>query len=97
MAQDGYFGHSTAHEGSVAARIHRYYRGSVVGEVIAWSQSDLAPARAVATWLASPVHRSVLLDRRFRHVGIAVFRVSSAPGVYRGRDATIVVADFGAP
>ena len=97
MAQSGYFGHSRRYEGSSRPGSTGITAARSVGEAIVWSQSDLAPARAVAAWLASPVHRAVLLNRRFRHVGIAVFRVSSAPGVYRGRDATIVVADFGAP
>lgn len=97
MAQNGYFGHSGAGEGSIAARIRRYYKGSTVGEAIVWHESEFPPQQAVAAWLASPVHRAILLNRRFRHVGIAAFRVPSAPGVYSGLDATIVVADFGAP
>jgi uncharacterized protein YkwD len=96
MAQSGQFGHANA-EGSASERIRRYYRGSAVGEAIAWHESELSPQQTVTGWLASPPHRAILLHRSFRHVGIAVFRVPSAPGVYGGLDATIVVADFGAP
>jgi uncharacterized protein YkwD len=96
LAQSGQFGHANA-EGSASERIRRYYKGSAVGEAIAWRESELSPEQTVAGWLASAVHRAILLHPSFRHVGIAVFRVPSAPGVYGGLDATIVVADFGAP
>jgi len=96
MAQSGQFGHANA-QGSASERIRRYCRGAGVGEAIAWHESELSPERTVAGWLASAVHRAILLHPSFRHVGIAVFRVAGAPGVFGGLDATIVVADFGAP
>ncbi len=43
MAQSGQFGHADA-EGSASERIRRYYKGSAVGEAIAWRESELSPA-----------------------------------------------------
>jgi uncharacterized protein YkwD len=97
LGDGGYFSHASGGGGSVAARIAAYYDGSTVGEVILWKSPSVTPEQAVAAWLESPAHRHVLLHRSFRHVGIAALQVMDAPGVYRGLDVTIVVADFGAP
>jgi uncharacterized protein YkwD len=43
----------------------------VVGEDLAWDVKEAATARAIlTTWLRSPSHRSVLLDKNFSHVGL---------------------------
>jgi uncharacterized protein YkwD len=43
----------------------------------------------------SPPHRANLLSPRWREVGLAAVHVGRAPGVYGGREVTIVTADFG--
>ena len=67
MAEDGYFAH-----GSPAARIRRYYRGSKVGEAMLWRSPPVGAREAVQAWLASPVHRRILLSKGFREVGVGL-------------------------
>ena len=64
-----------------------------LGEAIAWAQQPLDTADSlVRAWLASPPHRAILLDRRFREVGIGV-----APGLTDGSGlaGATAVLDFG--
>jgi uncharacterized protein YkwD len=64
-----------------------------LGEAIAWAQQPLDTAASlVRAWLASPPHRAILLDRRFRELGIGVARgLTDGSG---GAGATAVL-DFG--
>jgi len=55
-----------------------------------------SPAAIVALWMHSPPHRANLLSPRWREIGLAAVHSTSAPGVYGGRPATVVTADFGA-
>jgi uncharacterized protein YkwD len=49
-----------------------YARGCYsVGENLAWVTAGVTPREVVKAWLASPEHRANLLDRRFRHTGVA--------------------------
>ncbi|HEX5901475.1 MAG TPA: CAP domain-containing protein [Solirubrobacteraceae bacterium] len=44
-----------------------------LGEAIAWAQQPLdTPASLMRAWLGSPEHRAIILDRRFRDVGVGV-------------------------
>jgi uncharacterized protein YkwD len=56
-----------------------------VGENLAWGSGQRSTPRAtLLAWLASPAHRSVLLRREWRQIGVAVFplRLSDAgPGL----------------
>jgi uncharacterized protein YkwD len=97
MARKGFFSHSSADGTSPVTRILRFYRGSAVGEAMLWRSPDCTAAQAVEMWLASPPHRAILLSSGFREIGLGAVRATQAPGVYGGRAATIVVADFGAP
>ena len=64
-----------------------------VGEDLAWGLGAAARPRAiVAAWLASPVHRRVLLRRAYRVVGVGVVRGTPVSGAERGRTYT---ADLG--
>lgn len=72
-------------------RLRRYSRARRVGETIVWLAAG-QPFRAgtiVRMWLGSPSHRRVLLDRRFRRIG-----VGTRSGRVRGHVTTIVTADF---
>jgi hypothetical protein len=64
-----------------------------LGEAIAWAQQPLdTPASLMRAWLGSPEHRAIVLDRRFRDVGIGV-----TPGltVGSGGPGATAVLDFG--
>jgi uncharacterized protein YkwD len=99
MGRLGYFSHSSADGTSPIRRIVSFYgvHGSswAVGEVMVWATGVLSPARALAIWLASPPHRAQVLSRKYREVGVGAVHAEDAPGVYGGRDVTIVVVDFG--
>lgn len=97
LTQTGSFTHSSADGSSPATRIRRYYRGALVGETLLWGSPSLDAAQALERWLASPAHRGVLLDRRFREIGLSAVSAEDAPGTYSGLDVTVVVADLGSP
>jgi uncharacterized protein YkwD len=60
------------------------YRGCAVGENIAWGSGPLGSSRRIfRAWMNSPGHRSAILSRNFRHIGIGLKpgRLSGTPGV----------------
>jgi hypothetical protein len=64
-----------------------------LGEAIAWAQQPLdTPDSLMRAWLASPGHRAIILDRRFRDVGIGI-----TPGLTDGSASPGATAalDFG--
>jgi uncharacterized protein YkwD len=69
------------------------FAGSALGETIAWGAGELStPAAIVDQWMQSPPHRAIILDGRYRRVGLGV-----ASGSPAGADgAATVTADFGA-
>jgi uncharacterized protein YkwD len=101
MAASGRFQHASPNGGSAWLRLEHYfrptgYRAWAVGETLYWSSPDTDAAAIVSDWLASPSHRSILLDPRWREVGVSAIHDSAAPRDFRGLEATIVTADFGA-
>jgi uncharacterized protein YkwD len=88
--EQGYFAHSTPSGGTFALRM-RVLRRPLVGENLAWGTGGFGtPAGVVAAWMASPEHRKILLDRRFRRVGVGIVL-----GTFHGQSgARIVTADF---
>ena len=75
-----------------ASRIWASPRFSRVGEVLSLvSGRRPGMSATVRRWLRSPTHRAVILNRRFGYVG-----VGSARGKFRGRLATVWVAQVGA-
>ena len=71
-----------------AARLPISRRFRLVGENLALlRRGGRDPARVVAAWMASPAHRALILDSRFRHIGVA--------GRRRHDGATVWVAHFG--
>jgi len=100
MGRRGFFAHRSADGSSFAERVRHYYgpggyRYWSIGENLIWSSTSLAPSAVVESWMRSPGHRTVLLDSRWRELGISAVQVEDAPGVYQGMDVTIVTADFG--
>src|SRR3954451_1654119 len=77
MVARGYFAHVSPTGGTVARRVRRagYLDAPcwALGEDLGWAPPALATAQAVvAAWMASPSHRSVVLDADFREIGVAV-------------------------
>ena len=92
MATFGYFSHSSIR--SLAAAYVKGKKRWAVGEIMVWSPGHLSAAEAVDRWLASPPHRSDMLGR-WRHIGVGALDVQDAPGVFGGKDITLVVVNFG--
>lgn len=74
MARQGSLSHRVAGEPTLARRVadDGYTRATMLGEVIALGPTT--GASAVRMWLASSMHRNILLDCRFRHFGAGVVR-----------------------
>jgi uncharacterized protein YkwD len=101
MGLRGFFEHESANGAPFWRRIERFYpsrnyRSWSVGENILWGSPDIAANEAVREWMLSPPHRANLLSREWREIGLGAVNFRSAPGEYRGRQVTIVTADFGA-
>jgi len=98
MAKHGYFEH-TSLDGSAFWKRDRKYGGHsrlwALGENLAWGSPGLSAHQALKLWLASPTHRENLLSPAWREIGLGAVHAVGARGVYDGRDATILTADFG--
>ena len=100
MGSFGFFAHESQ-DGSVFwKRVKRFYGPGKsgnwsVGENLLWSTEGLDAAAALKLWMASPKHRENILTARWREVGLSAVTVPAAPGIFGGRDVTIVTSDFG--
>ena len=78
MVRRSYFGHVSRRGRDVVDRLYgaRYLGGRfswAVGENLAWGSGALGtPRKIVQAWMKSPGHRRIMLDRRFREIGIGV-------------------------
>ena len=97
MLTRGYFAHESSDGSSPTKRIKKYYRSGTVGENLIWSIPDVSAERAVAQWIGNAGHRDVILDRRWREIGIGALHASRAPGKFSGLPTTVITTDFGAP
>lgn len=100
MARLGYFSHTSADGTTFDRRIGRFYRVGrssywAVGENLLWASPAVSAEEAVSRWMASPGHRRNILNPRYRQIGISAVRAARAPGLFGGREVTIVVTDFG--
>jgi len=86
MLLHDYFGH-----GNFAVRMSRFgVQGRVFAETLAWKRGVMSANATLATWLASPEHRSILLDPALRRIGVA-----TPVGPFDGfAKATVITADF---
>jgi uncharacterized protein YkwD len=97
MVRNDFFSHDSPTGSTPKERIDRagYFDGAsswAMGETIAWGSGGRAtPASIVRSWLNSPGHRAILLDGRYKDLGIGI--ALGAPG--RGGGATFT-GDFGA-
>ena len=100
MALHGYFSHNWYTGVSFGTWIRWYYPGPgytswSAGENLYWTTRIPTARRVVRAWMNSGGHRANVLGR-WRHLGVAVFRVKNPPGIFRSYSAiTIVTADFG--
>jgi uncharacterized protein YkwD len=98
MRSQGYFSHDSPNGASFIDRIRRsgYMAGASawgVGENIGWGTDNLGTPRSLlGAWMNSPPHRSNILDRRFRHIGVGVAWGSPFGG---GGASVTITADFG--
>lgn len=98
MVARRYFSHVTPAGMNVRQRISRSgyldKRGACrVAETIAWgTESQATPAALVRSFLNSPGHRRILLDTRYRDIGVGL--VLGAPISDMGNGATLTL-DFG--
>jgi uncharacterized protein YkwD len=66
----------------------------MVGENIHWGAGRRgSPKATVARWMSSPTHRSAMLSRRFRNIGVGV--AMGSPMGSGGGNTAIYTADFG--
>jgi uncharacterized protein YkwD len=82
MVTRRYFAHVSPTGGTVDKRARRagYLDGPcwILGEDLGWAPPTIASAQAVVdAWMESPTHRAVILDPRFREIGIGL--VAAAP------------------
>jgi uncharacterized protein YkwD len=101
MVAHTYFGHSSRSGASFVSRIAgsgwmRRRRGWAVGEDLAWGTGDRGtPAGLVAAWMASPPHRTVLLDPAYRVTGVGIASGVPVAGGAGGGAGVTCTADFG--
>ena len=97
MVRNDFFSHDSPTGSTPKERIDRagYFDGAsswAMGETIAWGSGGRAtPSSIVRSWLNSPGHRAILLDGRYKDLGVGI--AVGAPG--RGDGATFT-GDFGA-
>jgi uncharacterized protein YkwD len=87
MVRRGFFAH-----GPFAGRLRHFgMKDGYVGEDLGWTaKAGSAVPDLLAMWLKSPLHRHVLLNPRYRRIGIGVRR-----GRFEGySNALVVTADF---
>jgi uncharacterized protein YkwD len=96
MVAHGFFSHVGPGGATLSARQRAVgYRGRAIGEILAWGEGRYAsPRAAVRSWLRSPPHRSVLLGRNYRDVGVGIALGSPFGGSMRS--SATYAADFGA-
>lgn len=100
MGRLGFFSHTSADGTSPTRRITSFYEvggsgDSAVSEIIQWGSGSVTATEALEAWLASDDHRRELLRSFWREAGVGIVQVEDAPGVFGGRDVTILVVDFG--
>jgi uncharacterized protein YkwD len=97
MVRRDFFSHESPGGSTPQQRIDRTgyldgVRSWAIGETIAWGTGGYAtPSSIVRGWMQSPGHRAILLDRRYRDLGIGI-----AIGAPSGSGGATFTGDFGA-
>jgi uncharacterized protein YkwD len=91
MVAGSFFDHVSPSGSTLSSRVRLTgYRGRTLGENIGWGTGSLAtPVEIVRAWMASPPHRAVMLNRRYREGGVGV--ASGSPMGAPGPGATFVL------
>lgn len=90
MVRRGYFSHETPSGQDLRARVVRtgYLRGArrpMLGETIAWgADAYAAPKQLVADLMRSAAHKAIVLDRRFRDIGVGLTLGAPVDGMGQG-------------
>jgi uncharacterized protein YkwD len=98
MVARAYFSHVTPGGSDLSDRVratgYLSHRSDwFLGEALGWAEGAVAtPDRLMNAWMASPPHQAVILDRRYRQLGVGVDLAAPVAGV---RDAVTVTLDFG--
>jgi uncharacterized protein YkwD len=97
MVRRRYFEHVSPDGATVTDRVKRtgYLSGAsdwALGEDIGWGTGMLAsPAAIVQAWMNSPPHRAVILNGRYRQVGVGITRGVPVADAAGGDGATFVL------
>jgi len=92
MLRRNFFAHNSSNGMPFDARVRRYKRAARIGENLAYIPGAGKGGQArqiVSLWLNSPEHRSVLLSRSYRRIGVA-----RRTGRLGGARVTVFTADF---
>jgi uncharacterized protein YkwD len=66
-----------------------------IGETLEWATGKAATPKAVVRgWMKSPEHRSVILSRQFRQVGVGIVDGSPIAGIDQGAETFTAVFGF---
>ena len=100
LAVAGLFSHTWSDGTPFGRWIRSFYpingaRSWSVAENLAWSAPGVTAQQAVEMWLASPEHQRILLDKRWRQIGLGVIAADGAGGAYGGQDVVVLAAEFG--
>lgn len=95
MVASRYFSHTSLDGEQVGQRVSRTgYPWKAVAETLGYGASQRStPFRLVATMMGSAGHRSILLDRRYRELGVGL--VLGSPARTAGRAASTLTLVFG--
>ncbi len=85
MARANFFDHPSSDGTPFGVRLRRYVGSRFVGETLAALSGGGIAARVVSMWMNSPPHRAILLEGRFRRIGVAR---------HHGGLGTLFTADF---
>jgi uncharacterized protein YkwD len=99
MVRRKFFAHVTPGGSTLASRVRNtgylsQARTWMLGETLAWGAAQAGTAAALVNALMhSPPHRAIILDRRFREVGVGVAFGVPEPGA--GATGATIALDFG--
>jgi uncharacterized protein YkwD len=99
MVRRGYFSHLSPDGLNLRTRVARtgYLRGCrrpVLGETLGWGTDVYAtPAELVKGFMHSPEHKAIILDRRYREIGVGL--ALGAPMQGMGSSGATLSLDFG--
>jgi uncharacterized protein YkwD len=100
MLAKGYFAHNSSNGEQFWQRIEAFYpepRSGYwsVGENLFWTPGPATAPGSMKAWMASPPHRSNILNPHWRQIGISTVSSDDATGVFGNLGVTVITTDFG--